>query len=67
MPVGAPIQLDFGIGALVEAEVRWAKGTQFGCQFRESFNLKLLQQAPKASAKPAAVMTPSYLTGTEVK
>ena len=65
MPIGSSIQLDFGIGSLIDAEVRWTKGTQFGCQFREKFNLKLLQQAPKASAKPPAAMTPNYLTGTE--
>jgi hypothetical protein len=65
MPVGAMVKLDFGIGALVEAEVRWTKGTQFGCQFQEKFDLKLLQQAPKATAKPSKVMTPNYLTGTD--
>jgi len=61
MPVGASIELDFGIGALVDAEVRWTKGTQFGCQFKEKFDLKLLQQAPKATTKAAKVMTPNYL------
>ena len=43
MPVGAEIQLDFAAGGLIAAEIRWTKGTQFGVQFREKFNLKLLQ------------------------
>src|SRR6185369_633736 len=43
--VGKQIQLDFAAGGLIDAEVRWTKGTQFGCQFREKFDLKLLQQA----------------------
>ena len=43
MPVGAEVQLDFAAGGLVDAEVRWTKGTQFGVQFKEKFNLKLLQ------------------------
>lgn len=42
LPVGAEIQLDFAAGGLIPAEVRWGKGTQFGCQFKERFNLKLL-------------------------
>ena len=43
MPVGAEIQLDFAAGGLIAAEIRWTKGTQFGVQFKEKFNLKLLQ------------------------
>ena len=35
---------------------------QFGCQFREKFNLKLLQQAQPA-AKAPSVFTPDYLKG----
>jgi diguanylate cyclase (GGDEF)-like protein len=58
---GTLIQLDLGVGSLIDAEVRWSKGTQFGCQFKESFNLRLLQQAPKASPNPSTVMTPNYL------
>ena len=49
---------------LVEAEVRWTKGTQFGVQFKEKFNLKLLQLA-KPAAKGPGVVKPSYLTGTD--
>jgi diguanylate cyclase (GGDEF)-like protein/PAS domain S-box-containing protein len=64
MPVGAQIQLDFAAGGLIDAEVRWTKGTQFGCQFNEKFNLKLLQPA-KAAVKAPTVMTPNYLTGTD--
>ena len=36
LPVGAQIQLDFAAGGLIDAEVRWTKGTQFGCQFKDS-------------------------------
>jgi diguanylate cyclase (GGDEF)-like protein/PAS domain S-box-containing protein len=59
LAVGAQIQLDFAAGGLIDAEVRWTKGTQFGCQFKEPFNLKLLQLAK--AAKPSAVMTPTYM------
>ena len=66
MPTGALIQLDFAAGGLIEAEIRWSKGTQFGVQFKEKFNLKLLQPT-KPIAKPASVLMPNYLsaaTGT---
>jgi EAL domain-containing protein (putative c-di-GMP-specific phosphodiesterase class I) len=62
--VGAEIQLDFAAGGLIDARVIWTKGTQFGCQFREKFNLKLLQPA-KAAASPATVMAPDYLTAKD--
>jgi diguanylate cyclase (GGDEF)-like protein len=62
--VGAEIQLDFAAGGLIEADVRWTKGTQFGCQFKEKFNLKLLQPA-KSEAKTPTVMAPDYLRGSE--
>ena len=61
VPVGAQVQLDFAAGGLIDAEVRWTKGTQFGCQFKEKFNLKLLQPT-KPTAKAPKVMTPTYLT-----
>ena len=64
IPVGAQIQLDFAAGGLIAAEVRWAKGTQFGCQFKEKFDLKLLQPA-KARGNPVNVMVPNYLSGDE--
>lgn len=59
LPVGAGIELDFAAGGLIAAEVRWTKGTQFGCQFKEKFNLKLLQ--PTKPPKGPTVMTPAYL------
>jgi diguanylate cyclase (GGDEF)-like protein len=61
LPVGAEVELDFAAGGLIAAEVRWAKGTQFGCQFREKFNLKLLQPA-KTESKSPGVTAPSYLS-----
>jgi diguanylate cyclase (GGDEF)-like protein len=62
LPVGARIQLDFAAGGLIDAEVRWTKGTQFGCQFAEKFNLKLLQPA-KPAAKAPTMMRPDFLAG----
>jgi diguanylate cyclase (GGDEF)-like protein/PAS domain S-box-containing protein len=64
MPVDAQVQLDFAAGGLVEAEVRWTKGTQFGVQFKEKFNLKLLQPA-KPTSKAPTVMAPTYLTAKD--
>jgi hypothetical protein len=64
LPVGATVQLDFAAGGLIDAEVRWTKGTQFGCQFTQKFDLKLLQPA-KPAAKAPTVMAPNYLTGTD--
>jgi diguanylate cyclase (GGDEF)-like protein/PAS domain S-box-containing protein len=64
LPVGAQIRLDFAAGGLIDAEIRWSEGTQFGCQFREKFELKLLQPT-KPAATASRVMAPNYLTGTE--
>jgi hypothetical protein len=61
LPVGAQIRLDFAAGGFVEAEVRWTKGTQFGVQFKEKFNLKLLQPAKPPAKSASAVVTPDYL------
>jgi diguanylate cyclase (GGDEF)-like protein len=61
IPVGAEIRLDFSAGGLVDGTVRWTKGTQFGVQFKEKFNLKLLQPT-KPAPKAGAVMTPDFLT-----
>src|SRR3954470_9481863 len=62
LPVGAQVQLDFAAGGMVDAEIRWTKGTQFGCQFKERFDLKLLQPiAP--TTKAHAVVAPDYLKG----
>jgi diguanylate cyclase (GGDEF)-like protein/PAS domain S-box-containing protein len=63
IPVGAHVQLDFAAGGLIDAEVRWTKGTQFGCQFKEKFNLKLLQPT-KPTVKAPTVMAPNYLTAS---
>jgi diguanylate cyclase (GGDEF)-like protein/PAS domain S-box-containing protein len=54
MPVGAEIQLDFAAGGLIAAEIRWTKGTQFGVQFKEKFNLKLLQPGKPLSGSPGS-------------
>jgi diguanylate cyclase (GGDEF)-like protein/PAS domain S-box-containing protein len=62
IPAGTTIQLDFAAGGLIGAEVRWVKGTQFGCQFNEKFNLKVLQQPAATPAKAGTVMAPHYLT-----
>ncbi len=62
LPVGAQIQLDFAVGGPVAAEVRWTKGTQFGCQFVERFNLKLLQPTAPTT-KGHSVVAPDYLKG----
>jgi hypothetical protein len=42
--------------------VRWNKGTQFGCQFKEKFDLKLLQPA-KPTVQAPSMMAPDYLRG----
>ncbi|MFL6801208.1 MAG: EAL domain-containing protein [Sphingomicrobium sp.] len=60
MPVGAEIQLDFAAGGLIAGKVMWTRGEQFGVQFAEKFNLKLLQPA-KPATTGASVMTPDYL------
>lgn len=66
LPVGAEVQLDFAAGGLIDAEVRWTKGTQFGCQFKEKFDLKLLQPV-KPAVKSTPVMSPNYLSATDGK
>jgi hypothetical protein len=62
VPVGSQIGLDFAAGGVIEAEVRWNKGTQFGCQFKEKFDLKLLQPA-KPTVQAPSMMAPDYLRG----
>jgi diguanylate cyclase (GGDEF)-like protein len=62
LPVGAQIKLDFAAGGIIDAEVRWTKGTQFGCQFKERFELKLLQPAAPTT-KAHNVVAPDYLKG----
>ena len=61
LPVGALVRLDFAAGGLVDGTIRWVKGTQFGVQFKDKFNLKLLQPT-KPAPKSGARLTPEYLT-----
>ena len=61
LPVGAEIQLDFAAGGLIDGTVVWARASQFGVQFRDKFDLKLLQSIKGPAAKSATVMTPDYL------
>ena len=53
-------QLDFAAGGLIAGKIMWVSGTQFGVQFNEKFDLKLLQPA-KPVAKAPTVMAPDYL------
>jgi hypothetical protein len=64
MPLGAEIGLDFAAGGVIQGRIVWASGSQFGVQFRDKFNLKLLQPAKPATKAPS-VMAPSYLKGDE--
>ena len=64
MPVGAQIQLDFAAGGLIDAEIRWSKGTQFGVQFIGKFNLRLLQ--PTKAAPKSAAVAPSNLSAGDL-
>ena len=66
MPVGAQIQLDFAAGGLIDAEIRWSKGTQFGVEFIGKFNLRLLQPT-KAAPKSAAVAPSNLSAGDSAK
>jgi diguanylate cyclase (GGDEF)-like protein len=59
--VGAQVELDFAAGGLIAGEVRWTNGTQFGVQFKDKFNLKLLQPT-KPSVKSPTVVSPNYLS-----
>jgi len=59
--VDKEIELDFAAGGLIPGKVVWTKGTQFGVQFWEKFNLKLLQQLAKPTPKGAKFMTPDYM------
>ena len=59
--VGAEIQLDFEAGGLIAGKVVWTKGTQFGVQFNERFNLKLLQHVKPA---PKSAVTGSSRSAT---
>ena len=61
--VGTEIGLDFGAGGVIAGKIVWTKGTQFGVQFAEKFDLKLLQVAANPLPKGAKVMRPNYLSG----
>ncbi|MFL6738173.1 MAG: EAL domain-containing protein [Sphingomicrobium sp.] len=63
--VGAEIQLDFAAGGLIDAKIVWTKGTQFGVQFKEKFNLKLLQPT-KPTAKAPGVVAPDFLKAGDI-
>jgi hypothetical protein len=63
--VGADIQLDFAAGGLIDAKIVWTKGTQFGVQFKEKFNLKLLQPTKPAATAPG-VAAPDYLKAGDI-
>jgi EAL domain-containing protein (putative c-di-GMP-specific phosphodiesterase class I) len=62
LPVGSHIQLDFAAGGLIDAEIRWTKGTQFGVQFTGKFDLKLLQPAKAAGKRGASA---SFVSSTD--
>ena len=61
LPVGAHIQLDFAAGGLIDAEIRWTQGTQFGVQFKEKFELRLLQPARPTGKTAATMAIPDFL------
>jgi diguanylate cyclase (GGDEF)-like protein/PAS domain S-box-containing protein len=61
--VGTEIGLDFGAGGVIAGKIVWMKGTQFGVQFAQKFDLKLLQVAASPLPKGAKVMRPNYLSG----
>lgn len=61
--IGKEIELDFAAGGLIAARIVWCKGTQFGVQFKEKFNLKLLQQLAKPTPAGSKFMTPDYMKG----
>jgi hypothetical protein len=61
--IGKEIELDYAAGGLIPARIVWAKGTQFGVQFMEKFNLKLLQQLAKPTRPGSKFITPDYMKG----
>ena len=65
IPVGAEIQLDFAAGGLIDAEVRWTKGTQFGVPVQREVQPQAApaERSPRPSRR--AVMTPNYLTARD--
>ena len=65
LPVGAQVQLDFAAGGLIEGEIRWTQGTQFGVQFKEKFDLRLLQPTKSTTKGSAMVAMPDYLKAND--
>jgi diguanylate cyclase (GGDEF)-like protein len=65
LPMGAQVLLDFAAGGLIEAEIRWTQGTQFGVQFKENFDLRLLQPMKSVAKASATVAMPEYLKAND--
>ena len=65
LPMGAQVQLDFAAGGLIEGEIRWTQGTQFGVQFKEKFDLRLLQPTKSTTKGSAMVAMPDYLKAND--
>jgi diguanylate cyclase (GGDEF)-like protein/PAS domain S-box-containing protein len=65
LPMGAQVQLDFAAGGLIDGEIRWTQGTQFGVQFKEKFDLRLLQPTKSTTKGSAMVAMPDYLKAND--
>jgi len=65
LPMGAQVQLDFAAGGLIDGEIRWTQGTQFGVQFKEKFDLRLLQPTKSTTKTSATVAMPDYLKAND--
>ena len=65
LPMGAQVQLDFAAGGLIEGEIRWTQGTQFGVQFKDKFDLRLLQPTKSTTKGSAMVAMPDYLKAND--
>ena len=55
LPVGAEIQLDFAAGGLIDAEVRWTKGTAIRLPVQRKVQSSSSPSAAKPVVKSAAV------------
>jgi diguanylate cyclase (GGDEF)-like protein/PAS domain S-box-containing protein len=60
LPEGAEIGLDFAAGGVIPGTIVWTSGSQFGVEFKDKFDLRLLQPA-KPTAKAPTMMAPNYL------
>jgi diguanylate cyclase (GGDEF)-like protein/PAS domain S-box-containing protein len=65
LPMGAQVRLDFAAGGLIDGEIRWTQGTQFGVQFKEKFDLRLLQPTKSTTKTSATVAMPDYLKAND--